>query len=100
MRSTASRWLPFQSRLSNRSGARRVIARNSALYSVKACAIAFAQSCARAGCGLWAVGCGPEAKSLLPVARPGRQASGQIADQGVSELAGLDLLRALHEPRE
>src|SRR5487761_840457 len=39
MRSTASRWPPFQSRLSKRIGARRVIARNSALYSAKAPAI-------------------------------------------------------------
>src|SRR5215469_7256839 len=44
MRSTASRWPPFQSRASNRSGARRVISRNSALYSAKAPAIRRAAS--------------------------------------------------------
>src|SRR5579863_9048605 len=44
MRSTASRWLPFQSRASKRSGARRVMARNSALYSAKAPAIRRAAS--------------------------------------------------------
>src|SRR5690242_4024676 len=44
MRSTASRWLPFQSRLSKRRGARRVIARNSALYSTNAPAMRRAAS--------------------------------------------------------
>src|SRR6185437_15264155 len=44
MRSTASRWLPFQSRLSKRRGARRVIALNSALYSTNAPAMRRAAS--------------------------------------------------------
>src|SRR6185312_3161410 len=44
MRSTASPWLPFQSRLSKRLGARRVIARNSALYSTNAPAMRRAAS--------------------------------------------------------
>src|SRR6185437_4063560 len=44
MRSTASRWLAFQSRLSKRTGARRVIARNSALYSTNAPAMRRAAS--------------------------------------------------------
>src|SRR5215469_16573076 len=44
MRSTASRWPPFQSPASKRTGARRVIARNSALYSAKAPAILRAAS--------------------------------------------------------
>src|SRR6185437_10540586 len=44
MRSTASPWLPFQSRLSKRRGARRVIARNSALYSTNAPAMRRAAS--------------------------------------------------------
>src|SRR6185312_17373071 len=44
MRSTASRWLLFQSRLSKRAGARRVIARNSALYSTNAPAMRRAAS--------------------------------------------------------
>src|SRR6185437_575372 len=61
MRSTASRWLPFQSRASKRRGARRVIARNSALYSAKALAIRRAASRARcvpkggAGCACGSV---------------------------------------------
>src|SRR6185312_6013814 len=44
MRATASRCPPFQSRVSNRTGARRVMARNSALYSAKAPAIRRAAS--------------------------------------------------------
>src|ERR1700730_5968844 len=85
MRSTASRWLVFQSRQSRCSGARRVMERNSALYSAKAWAMWHAHS---------------RAAGVRNACSTAIDAVIKIANQGTPEGAGGDLRGALHLTRE